>query len=181
MNITKLANHYEDDKILFSYNGVISQIFVKGIKNLINGTLITHNNNIEATILRKLFEISVEQLQNIMSYSKNNIQKDQTTYESEGLCILGYCTQNDKYFITTLNHIEKEDKDKLEQKLTKVNDMDSKEQRKYLRELLRSGVDSHSRGAGVGFLEIARRSSEKLKYSFEETIDGLFFELTIYI
>lgn len=181
MNLIKLANKYENDEILFSYNGVISQSFVNSIEKLIDDTLSSYDNNIDNKILRKLFEISVEQLQNIMNYSKNNIQKDKTTFEGEGLCILGYCVDKQKYFITTLNHIELQDKEKLEKKLTKVNSMDSVQRREYLRELLRSGADSHTRGAGVGFLEIARRSSEKLKYSFKDTVEGVFFELTIYI
>ena len=59
--------------------------------------------------------------------------------------------------------------------------MDKHEQRKYLRKKLRSAVDKHNRGAGVGFIEMAKRSSEKLEYKFEELDGKLFFHILVYI
>ena len=183
MGLVYLINSSKNDEVLFSHNGAISQKFVKEIGSIIEETLSKHNIDMEGKvkIMRNLFGVAVEQLQNVMNYSKNTTQKDDMSYESEGLCLLGYFTNKEKYFIKTLNHIETEDKDKLIEKIDKVNSMDRMEQRKYLRKLLRSGDDSHDKGAGIGFLEIAKRSSEEIHYDFKDTPDGLYFELTISI
>jgi len=62
-----------------------------------------------------------------------------------------------------------------------INSLEKDEQRKHLREKLRSANDKHERGAGVGFIEMAKRSSEKLEYAFEEIDSKLYFHILAYI
>ncbi len=181
MGLIYLINSSKDDEVLFSHDGAISQEFITEISSIIEVTLNKHDIEMKdkVKIMRNLFGVAVEQLQNIMSYSKDSRQKNKSARESDGICMLGYFTNKEKYFIKTLNHIETEDKDRLIEKIDKINSMDKIAQRKYLRQLLRSGENTHSRGAGLGFLEIAKRSSEKINYEFKDTPDGLYFELTI--
>ena len=41
------------------------------------------------------------------------------------------------------------------------------------KEQLRNGPDSHSKGAGIGFIEIARRASKPIEFDFMD-VDGEF-------
>lgn len=181
MNLEYILDSCQNEKILFSYNGIISQEFVAEIEDVINDTLSIHDSEIDNKVVRNLFSIAVEQLQNIISYSKHNIKKTNSIYESNGICIFGFDESKEKYFIKTLNQIQENDKIKVKEKIDMLNNMDDKEKRKLMRELLRSGEHSHDRGAGVGFIEMARRSSEKIEYNFIDNDSEQLFELTIYI
>lgn len=181
MNLEYILDNCQSEKILFGYNGIISQEFVSEIENVINDALSLHDKDFDKKIARNLFSIAVEQLQNIISYSKHNVKKSDNIFESSGVCIFGYDENKEKYFIKTLNQIQENDKIKVKNKIDMLNSMDDGEKRKLMRELLRSGEHSHDRGAGVGFIEMARRSSEKIEYSFIENLKENLFELTIYI
>lgn len=180
MYLDYMIDNYANEEMLFSYNGKISQTFIFELEDVIKRTLTSHNEDIQNKTVRNIFSIAVEQLQNIIKYSKNSKELDNKK-ECEGTCLIAYDKSKKKYLIKTLNNIEVAHKDKISDKLDKINKLDDKEKRKYLRELLRSGDGYHKDGAGVGFLEIAKRASEKLQYSFIKSDDEYFFELTIYI
>lgn len=181
MDLEILLDSCEHEQILFSYNGVISQNFVISIEKVINDILENHDGEVNTKISRNLFSIAVEQLQNMLSYSKDNIKKTKDIFESSGVCIIGYDEIKEKYFIKTLNVIKDKDIDKVKRKIDRLNEMDDKEKRVLKNELIRSGDLKHDRGAGIGFIEMARKSSEKIQYNFFENKNEKLFELTIYI
>jgi len=85
-------------------------------------------------------------------------------------------------YILTKNYINIENEDSLKNKLDKINSLDKIELKQYHKELRKSGRDKHNRGAGLGLLEMAKKSSEKLKYNFiKVNKNKLLFEITTYI
>jgi hypothetical protein len=54
--------------------------------------------------------------------------------------------------------------------------------REYYKELRRSGKETHSRGAGLGFLEMAKKSSLPIQYNISKLDQNRsFFEIKVYI
>jgi hypothetical protein len=169
--------HYH---LVFLYDGVISQEFILNLKDLIKGVLKAHKDTIDKKHLKKLFEISVEELQNIMDYSKNYVVE---SFKQQGIGIytIGYDEEKHKYFLNVENLVDENDKNRLTNQLSKINNMDKYAQRKYLRNLLRENKGLYKKGAGIGFLEIAKRSSDKLQYEFKKRDEGILFDLKVYV
>jgi hypothetical protein len=183
MKLLEFKKFLQDEDIIFAYNGNISQRLISDVEGIIFDSIKAHQEQIQSKIIRNIFLIAIEQLQNIKKYSLDRIIKDDENNicESRGICIIGYDKENSRYYINTLNQVSQDDKTKITKKIDEVNSLDDKEQRKRIKELLKSGDLSHSKGAGIGLYEMARKSSDKLEYNFIEDDGKLFFELTAFV
>ncbi len=179
MNISKIRKIMSEEGIVFSFSGMISQSLTSFMLETAKTQLEDTGENSKMT--RTMFLIAIEQLQNIMSYSQEKNIRSGNKYISPGVLVIGFSEDMQKYYVTSSNEIYTQDKAILSKKLDHINTLEKDELRKYLREKLRSAEDKHDRGAGVGFIEIAKRSSEKIVYDFEEIDSKLYFHILAYI
>ena len=135
----------------------------------------------DSKALPKILAILTEQMQNIMSYAKGSIEESENTYKSEGHVWIGFDGTKQKYYVVTQNKMDIEDATPLREKLDKVNGLNEKELKTYYKELRRTGSKTHMRGAGLGFLEMAKRSSESLEYNIKQIDEDYMFEIKVYI
>ena len=168
-----------DEGIVFSFSGMISQEMTSFMIETASKQFT--DGGYDKTTIKSIFLITIEQLQNVMSYSKQKLVKEGSKYSSPGVLVVGFDEKKEKYYVNSSNQISKEDKVKISTKIDFINSMDKQKQRKYLREKLKSAEDKHERGAGVGFIEMAKRSSEKLEYSFEEIDNKIYFHILAYV
>lgn len=115
-----------------------------------------------STIQKRIYYIMVEGIQNI---SRHQDEIDQENEKYPG--IFAIQKQKDKYYVTTGNLILNDKKNILKEKITKINSLESDELKKFHKEILRSGAISDKGGAGLGLIEMARKSGNKLVSSFE--------------
>lgn len=180
MEIIKLIDLLDKKENIYTYNGAISQDMLVDACETLEKSL--QNIKVNTNVLNKVLSILTEQLHNIMSYSKENISKEDNKYKSKGLCILGYDKKEHLYYIGSANLISFNDISSIIDKLEfikKLNPLEIKEQYKKER---RTHRNKHSRGGGLGFLEMARRSDLKLSYKITQ-IDKQtsFFEIIAYV
>jgi hypothetical protein len=84
------------------------------------------------------------------------------------------------YSITTGNFIPNSDVKGWKAHFDTVNQASKEEIRTLYREQLHHGELSEKGGAGLGIIDIARRSGEKLHYEFQDCHDGnSFFSLKV--
>ena len=179
MNISKIRKVMSEEGIVFSFSGMISQSLTSFMLEAAKTQL--ENSGEDTKMIRSMFHIAVEQLQNIMSYSKEKDSSDKNRYISPGVLVIGYNEELNKYYVNSSNEIYAESISEITEKLEHINSLDKDSLRKLLRVKLRSAEDKHNRGAGVGFIEIAKRSSEKLEYSFEEIEGKHYFHILAYV
>ncbi len=179
MDISKIRKVMNEEGVVFSFSGMISQSLTSFMLETAKTQL--EDNGEDAKMIRSMFLIAIEQLQNIMSYSKEKDIHDGNRYTSPGVLVIGFSDELQKYYVNSSNEIFIQDQDKISQKIDYINSLEKDELRKYLREKLRSAEDVHDRGAGVGFIEMAKRSSEKLVYDFEEIDSKQYFHILAYV
>jgi len=179
MNISKIRTIMAEEGVVFSFSGMISQSLTAFMLETAKTQL--EDSGEDSKMIRSMFHIAIEQLQNIMSYSKERDINDENKYTSPGVLVIGFSEKYNKYYVTSSNQIFEEDKEKLMNKIDEINSMEKDALRKFLREKLRSAEDKHDRGAGVGFIEMAKRSSEKLKYNFENIDGKYYFHILAYV
>ena len=86
----------------------------------------------------------------------------------------------DHYLITTGNFILSENVNKLKTKLDYINGLEKDELKAYYKEVLNNGQMSNKGGGGLGMIDIARKSGQKLDYSFSHINDkNSFFSLNV--
>jgi len=80
----------------------------------------------------------------------------------------------DGFLIEAVNIVDPEKKDGLEASLIELTVKDQKELRSLYKQRLRDGPPEDSSGAGLGFIEMARRV-KKFEFDFIESENGALF------
>jgi len=179
-DLYKLKKSLADDGIIFSFSGTISQAILSSLAETIENKFT--GMGIETRTVHSIFAVLVEQLQNLLSYSKESIERSHNVYESIGVLLVGYDRATTRYFVSSGNTIRKDQKEDLSKRLDGLIMMNDEELRMAFKEARKSGRDKHSRGAGLGFLEMARKASAPLKYTINDIDeDSAFFSIHVYI
>jgi len=113
----------------------------------------------------------------MMNYSKS-IEDEKS--KTEGIIVVGKKSDT-VFYIDSQNIVSKNDKNIIDEVLTEIKSLNKDEIKKKYRELRRSGRGKHSKGAGIGFYEIAKRcSSFSHKFiKLDEDIYIFYFEANI--
>lgn len=158
------------------YEGEVNQAITKAFTSLAEQNL--NEDQEEKSTVRKVYHVMVECLQNIYKHADSTPEKKEK--KSQGIFIVGH--DSGGYTICTGNTVNSDKVDEISELLDRINQMDQDEIKDYYKKQMKEGVLSEKGGAGLGFIDISRKSGSKLDYRFE-TIDGKnsFFILKTYI
>jgi len=136
------------------------------------------HDNLPGSAEKSVFSVFVEQITNVLMYSAEKekfIGPNKEAVEvSTGMLVLGQTDK--KYFIQTGNAIKKENMELIKGRIDLLNSLDKKELRKLHREQLNAENDNpESKGAGLGLIEIARRATAPIMYTFESMNENLVY------
>ncbi len=112
-----------------------------------------------------------------MNYS---IKRDEDSGNGSGTCFVIHHAHTKKFKVCAGNIVSPKQASKIKEKINKINSLDEVELKAYYKETRRSGKDTHDKGGGLGFIEIARKSSGKLNYEITN-IDTTkaYFEINV--
>lgn len=164
--LTEFKNEIGTKQILSSFDGDITEGEVSAILQLVEEKLESEDENPKK--LRKVYNILVETLQNLFHHT----DKYAESYVGDDLKVTSVsfylARENDEYHIGTANFIALENVEKLKAKLDKINSLDKEALRSYYKEVLDNGEYSVNGGGGLGMIDIARKSGNKLGYTFQD-------------
>jgi len=167
--------------IIFCYSGYMTEEVLTGIGNALKTKLEFERE--ERARARSLFAVFVEQVQNVVRYSAEREAsgaKDDTKELRYGVLTVGKA--DDKYFVACSNLIAREDVQRLSKNLKLIQDMNNQELKTLYKETLRGETPEHSKGAGVGFIDIARRAIHGFEFDFLDINDDhSYFCLRAYV
>jgi len=180
LNLLEIKDQFDKEGVLFSFSGSISQPVLSGF---VKGMEVKLSNLEENTkTIRAVFELLIEMMQNVLNYSYDSIHLGDGAYESKGIIVFGKNYELDKYYIMSGNRVAKDKVEKIRESIINLNSLDKDELRKLYRERRRSGSNGHSRGAGLGMIDLARKSSQPIDFSFDHIDqDTAFFSLQVTI
>lgn len=173
-----------DRGIVFTYSGYLNDDILTGIGNALRTKLaLDHTDN---KVSRGIFSAFVEQVQNVIRYSAESQgpEVDELGEPSQdpllsqeiryGLVAIGD-QPSGRRFVTCCNMIHLENVDRLKNSLESIRGLDRKELTKLMREQLKDGPPEGSKGAGVGFISIAREANGEWDYEMVPTEDPNMF------
>lgn len=176
MTVTQMYGYYKElDKrgIILYFNGPISQSVVEGIADMMRQKMRLTDAGL--SISQKVFGVLVEQMQNIINYSvdKHHPGEDGMGGIGTGQIVVGQ--DEGEFYVACGNKIEKGLEQNIRVKLEAIKDMDKDELKSYYKEQRRNGSDAFSKGAGLGFIEMARKASYPLDYKIEPINDEMSY------
>lgn len=163
--------------IIFAYSGYVTETVLMGVGDAIKQKLLLDDANTKT--LRSVFAVFVEQMQNMIRYSAEKVPPSDTESPTEiryGILTIG--REGDDYVIHAGNLVARSEVERLRERLSQIRGMNKEELRALYKEQLRSGPEEGSKGAGLGFMEIARRASKPIEFDFADVDDEhAFFAL----
>lgn len=123
----------------------------------------------ERSVQRKVYHVMVETLQNMNKHSHEVKGRD----IGSGLFIIG--KKDEIYYIITSNVVAKSRKETLENTLITVNNASKDELKEMYKKQIKEGRLSAKGGAGLGLIDIARKTGETLNYQFLQLDDENYF------
>lgn len=164
-----------DSNLSLVYQGTFSQEITKAFVSLAEKNMDKAEE--DRSVKRKVFNVMVECLQNIVKHS-NEMEDDSPG--KNAIFLVG--VDREKYLISSGNVIYKENRETIKIMIDKINLMSKEELKDYYKMVIKDGKISEKGGAGLGLIDMARKSGEKLTYEFKELEDEFaFFSLQIII
>jgi hypothetical protein len=174
-NVTNLYQLYDDDGIIISYHGTFLQEMIEEISIIINNQITSHS---DLKLDGRYLGLFVELAQNILKYSAKTIIKDDGKQMSNGLILVG--VRDGKIFVISGNPVTIEHEKALKVRLDRLKDCSKEDlNRAFKDQLKRENDNVLSRGAGLGLIDITRKS-DNLEYHFSKLDSGsTFFTLKV--
>ena len=173
-NFYKELKNYE---ITLAYEGDINHQIMKAFTDLIEENMSQIN---ESEALRiKVYHVMVEGLQNISKHAVHPGDLYSLEY-TRGIFLV--CRNEKVYNVVTGNVIRKERIAYLDELIGHINSQSKKQLDELYKKQLREGHLSEKGGAGLGFIDIRRKTGNDLKYEFlpiSDTHDFFLFTTTI--
>jgi len=165
--------------VFFCFCGPVSQNLVKEIGDILEKKLAREEAK-KLTIIR-VFSMVVETAQNIIYYSDEKFSEDgDNARASLGIIAVGH--ENGNYFVASGNRIRNNKIPKLERKLTKIQGMNKQELKGLYAKKIKEPPEEGSKGAGLGFIDMARKASRPIEFDFKKIDDRhSFFSVKIVI
>jgi hypothetical protein len=154
------------------YEGEVNQTVIKAFVANIERDLIEAEE--PQKVIRRVYHAIVESLQN-MSRHADSWSTGKTAERSRGLLILK--KTEEAYIVTTGNLIAKERLQSTMDRIQQVNDLDADGIKALYRERMREGKISERGGAGLGFIDLVKKTGNPIGIEHEHANDMVDFLL----
>ena len=158
-----------EQKLILVYEGEFTQEITKSVLAMAERNMDSVGE--ESNIKRKVFNVMVECLQNICKHADDvNVEKD---VKNTAIFMIG--KHDNEYIITSGNPIGNDKVESLNRKLQEINGLDKEGLKALYKEIIKNGDLSDKGGAGLGFVDMARKSGQKLEFDFQQINDKVSF------
>lgn len=170
-----IKNFYElldKEKILFSYKGMLDGDLIDYILQMVDKRL--KNIKIKKAVRKKVVNVLVECIQNSYHHANGeDVQSQDSSF------IVVSQTPSD-FIVYTGNYVSPQEAKQLDTQLETINAMDENDLREFYIKNLNKDKLPTSGGAGLGLVDISRRSGNKIIYNFDEiSDDSLLFSMQV--
>lgn len=150
-------------KSILTYQGPLSFSTIDWL--LLEFKIAVQDHDIAFKTYKKMISIMIEALENITKHSDQLLCNGD---HKSGFCPSFQINQNSsKIELITRNPVKKEDVDPLRSRIDYVNNQNTEELKELYRSTITNGEFSSKGGAGLGLIEMAKSTGNKLEYTFE--------------
>jgi len=166
--------------IIFCFSGPVSQHVIEGIGQTLRQKMELEDAGM--TTIKKVFTIFVEQMQNVVNYSAEKVAEDELPDGDLRVGVLVVGREENRFYVLCGNKVRKEQSGIIKSRLDMLREMDGEQLKVFYRERRKMGADLSSKGAGLGFIDMARKAGRPIEYDFAPMEDGhTFFSIKVII
>ena len=159
------------------YEGKVTHQITKAFIALAEAQM--EENQEASRVQRIVFHVMVECLQNISRHA-DEYDAEEALYSGKGIFMVS--NTEESYCVTTGNAISNEKIPELKSMIEEINDLSDSDLKGLYVQQMREGRLSDKGGAGLGFIDIRRKTGEQLDFHFLPISDKVsFFLLTTLI
>ncbi|MGZ3930166.1 MAG: SiaB family protein kinase [Bacteroidia bacterium] len=157
-----LFKEFEKYSLSYVYKGIFNPDHTDKILSLAETNMAITGESSKTQ--KRVYFVMVESLQNITRHQD-------VEQEEENHAFFVVHNRVGEYDLTSGNVVERAQIDDLKSKIDKINSLGPDELKDYYKYVLENTGMSDKGGAGLGLIEMARRSGNKLQYDFQELND----------
>ena len=151
------------NNIIFVYQGEVTADLVSSVLHMMENKL--DGDGEDKKIKKKVFNVMVECLQNVYHHL-DAIEATETVSINDKRALLMIGKEESDYYVITGNYILNDRVEGVRNKLERVNNCDKEELKKLYQDILSKEQLSSKGTAGLGMIDIARKSGQKLGFDF---------------
>ncbi len=155
-----------ENNLIMIYEGEFNQDITKSVLSMTERNLT--NDGVEPGVRKKIYNVMVEALQNICKHQ----HVDGIDYKT-AIFMVG--ETKDDYMVISGNPIVNKNVEGVKAKLDLVNSKDKDGLKQLFKELRLNSTVSEVGGAGLGFVDMARKSENKLHYQFDNLTENVSY------
>lgn len=156
-------------KLILVYQGDFTQETTKSILTIAERSLEASEE--DPAIKRKVFNVMVESLQNIVKHNEEIVEGK--IWSHAAIFLVG--RESNRYTIMSGNPVHKNRVRDLKGALEDINGLDKEGLKDLYKKIIQGTTLSDKGGAGLGFVDMARKSGEKLWFDFPEMSETYCF------
>ena len=177
-----VENYLEDQTtgvVILYYKGNIDSDVINHVLDSVEDKMVQVNE--QSKLRKKVYNVLVETLQNLYHHV-DKVPEDFEDQTSEKFGMLVVQKVETGYKIITGNFVNADNVEKLEEKIKRINRSSHEEIKELYKFILNHQRISAKGGGGLGLVDIARKTGNKLEYAFKEYNDKhTFFYLNILV
>lgn len=178
LDIYDFYDKMERNNIMLSFKGDVTSELLNSILQIMESKL--DNLQEEPKTKKKVYNVLVECLQNLYHHMDDKNVEQENERPKSAIFMIGKV--DNKYNIMSGNYIKSENVPSFKKRLDDINALSKEELKDFYKEVLNNGMMSQKGGGGLGMIDIARKTGEKLNYNFMPVDDKYsFFSLNIKI
>jgi Family of unknown function (DUF6272) len=161
-----IENYFSDqtngDIILF-YKGNVDSDVINHVLDTVEGKMVEVDE--QSKLRKRVYNVLVESLQNLYHHV-DSVPEDYEDQTAEKYGLLVVKKVEGGYKIVTGNFVQSENIEKLEEKIKRINRSSNEEIKELYKFILNHQRISAKGGGGLGLVDIARKTGNKLDYAF---------------
>lgn len=176
MELFSLKKEFAEKNILICFNGPFTHSILEEIGLAIRNHL--NQENLTKAAVSDVFSVYIELTQN----ARNYIQARNFQDEELKSTIVVVAKDGERYAVTAGNYMVRNDLPPLLDRIQTINQRTPEELKKMYKEQLRNGTPEKGNSAGLGLIDIARKSTEKLETNVREVSNEIsFFSISAFV
>lgn len=174
---------FEDETsedVYFQYCGYFSQEIINSSVDVLDKR--ARVDNLSPLLRRKLLNAFIEVSQNIVHYSHDSLTDGGADDGEIRFGSIEIAVDNDVFYVSSSNPVSEAEARRLHERISVLAEMDQQALRERYQAVLRDEGAAEGKGAGIGFIRLARDSARRLEFSFVDAPinpDIKIFNLTV--
>jgi hypothetical protein len=166
-SVLTIYDELVDNGIYLVYLGEFNHEITKMFTSMAEDDMERNNEN--SVTIRRVYHVMVETLQNLSRHSDELAEEDDL---GRGMFMIG--RKDDSYYVITSNKVSLTKKASLEKALNQINESSREQLKEMYKKQIKEGKLSEKGGAGLGLIDMARKTTGKLEYQFIPFKDNNF-------